>query len=126
MRQSFSKVEISQLKSISRCLISPCKSLLVCNVFNFFKSLNNFIRRSHVRPQDNICHKIPSHVTSRLLGSSFTKPLLNKNHFVNFAGTAFVMATHVEGSFSSTSLSGDMKIVFYCKYSLEMKTRCNE
>ena len=28
-------VEISQLYSISRCLISPCKSLLDCNVFNF-------------------------------------------------------------------------------------------
>ena len=28
-------VEISQLNSISRCLISPCKSLLDCNVFNF-------------------------------------------------------------------------------------------
>ena len=27
-------VEISQLNSISRCLISPCKSLLDCNVFN--------------------------------------------------------------------------------------------
>ena len=52
--------------------------------------------------------------------------LENKNHFVNFVGAAFVMATHVEGSFSSTSLSGDMKIVFYCKYSLEMKRRCNE
>ena len=29
-------VEISQLNSISRCLISPCKSLLGCNVFNVF------------------------------------------------------------------------------------------
>ena len=28
-------VEISQLNSISRCLISPCKSPLDCNVFNF-------------------------------------------------------------------------------------------
>ena len=28
-------VEISQLNSISRCLISPCRSLLDCNVFNF-------------------------------------------------------------------------------------------
>ena len=28
-------VEILQLNSISRCLISPCKSLLDCNVFNF-------------------------------------------------------------------------------------------
>ena len=27
-------VEISQLNSISRCLISPCKSLLDCNAFN--------------------------------------------------------------------------------------------
>ena len=36
----------------------------------------------------------------------------NKNHFVNFTGTTFVLATHVEGSFSSTSLSGDMKIFF--------------
>ena len=26
-------VEISQLNSISRCLISPCKSLINCNVF---------------------------------------------------------------------------------------------
>ena len=38
--------------------------------------------------------------------------LSNKNHFVNFAGATFVLATHVEGSFSSTSLSGDMKIFF--------------
>ena len=36
----------------------------------------------------------------------------NKNHFVNFTGATFVLATHVEGSFSSTSLSGDMKIFF--------------
>ena len=28
----------------------------------------------------------------------------NKNHFVNFTGATFVLATHVEGSFSSTSL----------------------
>ena len=34
---------------------------------------------------------------------------LNKNHFVNFTGATFVLATHVEGSFSSTSLPGDMK-----------------
>ena len=27
-------VKMSQLNSISRCLISPCKSLLDCNVFN--------------------------------------------------------------------------------------------
>ena len=27
-------VEISQLNSIPRCLISPCKTLLDCNVFN--------------------------------------------------------------------------------------------
>ena len=27
-------VEMSQLDFISRCLISPCKSLLDCNVFN--------------------------------------------------------------------------------------------
>ena len=37
---------------------------------------------------------------------------VNKNHFVNFTGATFVLATHVEGSFSSTSLSGDMKIFF--------------
>ena len=36
----------------------------------------------------------------------------NKNHFVTFTGATFVLATHVEGSFSSTSLSGDMKIFF--------------
>ena len=30
-------VEISQPNSISRCLISPCKSLLDCNVFNVNK-----------------------------------------------------------------------------------------
>ena len=36
----------------------------------------------------------------------------NKNHFVNFTRATFVLATHVEGSFSSTSLSGDMKIFF--------------
>ena len=36
----------------------------------------------------------------------------NKNHFVNFTGATFVLATHVEGSFSSTSLSSDMKIFF--------------
>ena len=35
-----------------------------------------------------------------------------KNHFVNFTGATFVLTTHVEGSFSSTSLSGDMKIFF--------------
>ena len=29
-------VEISQLNSISCCLISPCKSLLDCNVFNLY------------------------------------------------------------------------------------------
>ena len=37
---------------------------------------------------------------------------IDKNHFVNFTGATFVLATHVEGSFSSTSLSGDMKIFF--------------
>ena len=37
---------------------------------------------------------------------------VNKNHFVNFTGATFVLATHVEGSFSSKSLSGDMKIFF--------------
>ena len=26
------------VNSISLCLISPCKNLLACNVFNFFKS----------------------------------------------------------------------------------------
>ena len=36
----------------------------------------------------------------------------NKNHFVNFTGATFVLTTHVEGSFSSLSLSGDMKIFF--------------
>ena len=36
----------------------------------------------------------------------------NKNHFVNFTGATFVLATHVEGSFSSRNLSGDMKIFF--------------
>ena len=37
-------VEVSQLKSISRCLISPCKSLLDCNVFNliYFDWLRSF------------------------------------------------------------------------------------
>ena len=30
----YSPLEISQLNSISRCLISPCKSLLDCDVFN--------------------------------------------------------------------------------------------
>ena len=37
-------VEISQLKSISRCLISPCKSLFDCNVFNliYFYWLRSF------------------------------------------------------------------------------------
>ena len=37
-------VEMSQLKSISRCLISPCKSLLDCNVFNliYFDWLRSF------------------------------------------------------------------------------------
>ena len=30
----------------------------------------------------------------------------------NFTGATFVLATHEEGSFSSTSLSGDMKIFF--------------
>ena len=38
--------------------------------------------------------------------------VLNKNHFVNFTGVTFVLATHVEGSFSPTSFSGDMKIFF--------------
>ena len=28
-------ISTGQLNSISRCLISPCKSLLDCNVFNF-------------------------------------------------------------------------------------------
>ena len=37
---------------------------------------------------------------------------VNKNYFVNFTGATFVLATHVEGSFSSKSLSGDMKIFF--------------
>ena len=32
--QGLTTVEISQLNSISRCLISPCKSLLDCNVFS--------------------------------------------------------------------------------------------
>ena len=38
---------------------------------------------------------------------------VDKNHFVNFTGAmTFVLATHEEGSFSSTSLSGDLKIFF--------------
>ena len=36
----------------------------------------------------------------------------NKNHFVNFTWATFVLATHEEGSFLSTSLSGDMEIFF--------------
>ena len=41
-------VEISQLNSISCCLISPCKSPLDCNVFNFIyfdRSRSLWIRR---------------------------------------------------------------------------------
>ena len=41
-----------------------------------------------------------------------SRPKINKNYIVNFTGATFVLATHVEGSFSSTSLSGDMKIFF--------------
>ena len=38
--------------------------------------------------------------------------IYNKNHLVNFNGATFVLATHEEGPFSSTCLSGDMKIFF--------------
>ena len=47
-----------------------------------------------------------------VLGPMFFNIFINKNHFVNFTVATFVLATHVEGSFSSTSLSGDMKIFF--------------
>ena len=47
----------------------------------------------------------------------------NKNHFVNFTGATFVLATHV---FFINKFAGRHENLFYCKYSLEMKTRCNE
>ena len=42
-------VEISQLNSISRCLISPCKSLLDCNVFTstLFKVIDRRLPEAH-------------------------------------------------------------------------------
>ena len=51
----------------------------------------------------NFVIDIPSYLSSHIV-------IINKNHFVNFTGATFVLATHVEGSFSSTSLSGDIKI----------------
>ena len=47
----------------------------------------------------------------------------NKNHFVNVTGATFVLATHV---FFINKFAGRHENLFYCKYSLEMKTRCNE
>ena len=45
-------VEISQLNSISRCLISPCKSLLDCNVFNFMYLIDHDLFGSSNVEQD--------------------------------------------------------------------------
>ena len=63
----------------------------------------------------NILIQRPIHKKEKGVRKVFEAPInltLNKNHFVNFTGATFVLATHVEGSFSSTSLSGDMKIFF--------------
>ena len=73
LRQSFSKVEISQLKSTDFTL--PDQSLQKSSCVNVFSFLKTFITLTILYVEAMSDHnKITS---SRVLRSSFTRPLLN-------------------------------------------------